>query len=344
MLESWKIVQEQAPWALQGIFFLLGACVGSFLNVCIYRIPQRKSVIFPGSHCACGKPIAPYDNIPILSWILLRGRARCCGARFSIRYPLIEFATGLLFWGAWMLLPSPLAFPAMVFGSILITASFIDLDHMIIPDRFTMGGMALGIIWSVWVPEIHGFTSAQPGLDKMRALVTSLEGAFISSALLLWVGVVAAKALNRDAMGMGDIKLMGAIGAFCGWQGGLFAIFGGAFAGTLLYLPVAIWQRLKGREEVASETSESIETEESTESEESMKTAEKPSELLKDVEAEAEVAPPTERAPFAEEEDAPQPGEIPFGPALALGAILYMLFFRETVADYFSPLANLLFP
>ena len=121
-------INSQFPFFFPTVFFLFGACVGSFLNVCIFRIPAGKSIVRPPSHCACGKPIAWHDNIPILGWILLRGRARCCGRRISFRYPLVETLTAAVFCAAWVCLPPVQALVGMVFLSILIFCSFVDID------------------------------------------------------------------------------------------------------------------------------------------------------------------------------------------------------------------------
>src|SRR5882757_8257729 len=134
------------PWFFPAAAAVFGAMVGSFLNVCIYRIPANQSIVTPGSHCACGQPIAWYDNIPVFSWLVLRGRARCCGRPFSFRYPAIELLTAALFLACALLFPPAKAMCGMVFLSALLCATFIDLDHMIIPDVFTIGLGAMGVL------------------------------------------------------------------------------------------------------------------------------------------------------------------------------------------------------
>src|SRR5690625_1365026 len=233
MLEAYAALNEQFPAIFLIVSFLFGAITGSFLNVCIYRIPEEKSVISPGSRCACGKPVAWYDNIPILSWILLRGRARCCGRPFSVRYPFIELLTGLLFLICWWRFPPLVALCGMLFCAILICATFIDFDHMIIPDRFTIGGAVVGVILSFLVPSLHGFESDIAMLDGIRSGLSSIIGLLIGSAVVLWIALLAEIVLRKEAMGFGDVKFLGAIGAFTGWQGGLFSIFGGAVIGTV---------------------------------------------------------------------------------------------------------------
>lgn len=232
MLNEFAAINQEFPWFFRILFFILGAVVGSFLNVCIYRIPEGRSIIRPGSHCACGQPIAWYDNIPIISWLVLRGKSRCCGRHFSFRYPAIELLTGLLFLASWWMLPPATALVGMVFCSILICATFIDLDHMIIPDRFTIGAAVIGVILSLLVPSLHLSHSTYPVIDVMRSGIESIIGLLIGSGIILWIALLAEVILRKEAMGFGDVKFLGAIGAFVGWQGAIFAIFGGAVIGT----------------------------------------------------------------------------------------------------------------
>ncbi|MEZ5277757.1 MAG: prepilin peptidase [Opitutaceae bacterium] len=232
MLIEFAAINQQFPWFFLGLAFILGTVVGSFLNVCIYRIPEGRSIVTPGSRCACGRPIAWFDNIPIFSWLLLRGRSRCCGRPFSIRYPLVELLTGLLFLACWWQLPPATAAIGMVFVSLLICATFIDLDHMIIPDRFTIGSAVIGVILSIAVPSLHLGSSSQPVIDSLRSGFLSVIGLLVGSGIILWIALIAELILRKEAMGFGDVKFLGAIGAFIGWQGAVFAIFGGAVIGT----------------------------------------------------------------------------------------------------------------
>lgn len=223
--------------------FVLGAIVGSFLNVCIYRIPVGKSIISPGSRCsACGAPIKWFDNIPIVSWFVLRGRARCCGAKFRPRYAAVEFLTAVLFLFAWLRYDPAVAVVGWVFIALLIVAVFVDLDHMIIPDRISIGGAFVGLGLAAVVPELHGY-SALSAFGAWESFRTALIGFLVGSAVVFWVGAVAEALLKKEAMGLGDVKLAGLFGAFCGWQGAVFALFGGALLGTLVLLPFIIWQR-----------------------------------------------------------------------------------------------------
>lgn len=304
-------IQMLAPWLPPVVVLLFGACIGSFLNVCIYRIPDGRSVVSPRSACACGRPIAWYDNIPILSWLLLRGQARCCGRPFSIRYPAVELLTALLFLACWMQFPPAKALVGMVFVCILICATFIDLDHMIIPDRFAIGGAVVGVALSALVPSLHD--QAGSGfwpIDAFRGALQAVIGLFIGSALVLWIAELAEIALRREAMGFGDVKFLGAIGAFAGWQGGVFAVFGGALIGTCVFACAMVFSRLFGR---------------------------RPPAPPPDTE---DTPKPTEGA---EEEAVAFGRETPFGPMLAAGALLYFLWLHPWVDAYFADVQTLLY-
>jgi leader peptidase (prepilin peptidase)/N-methyltransferase len=296
-------VSAAFPWFFPLVAFVLGACIGSFLNVVIYRVPKNESVVSPGSHCACGAPIRWYDNIPILSWLLLRGKARCCGRRFSVRYPFVELLTGLLFLTCWLRYPPSVAACGAVLVSALVAATFIDLDHMIIPDVFTLGLAAVGVILSIAVPRLHGFHSDWFLLDAARSGVASIKGLLIGSALVLWIALTAEAILKKEAMGFGDVKFVGAIGAFCGWQGAVFSIFGGAIVGTVWFAIALSWQKITGRK--------------------------------------APVAPPSE-TPEGEPTDLALGAHVPFGPMLAIAGGLYFLFFAPMVEAWLGDAASIL--
>ena len=321
MIEQYTLVNTHLPWFFPLFMVLLGACIGSFLNVCIYRIPAGQSVVFPGSHCACGVAIPWYHNIPVLSWLILRGKARCCGRLFSCRYPVIEAFTAGVFLLCWVFFSDAglgKAAGGMVFAAILICATVIDLDHMIIPDRFTIGGFAVGLALSCIAPSLHGFVEGPYVLNMMRGGATALIGGFVGSALVLWIGLFAEAVLRREAMGFGDVKFLGAIGAFCGWQGAVFSVFGGAVIGTtgvLLFLPFRAFARsLKSNPESAPVSGGDSDAEEKSGDGEKI------------------------------EEGDPLIGRhIPFGPMLALAGLLYFLFFEKTVDDYFAGVAWMLY-
>ncbi|MDF9828382.1 leader peptidase (prepilin peptidase)/N-methyltransferase [Ereboglobus sp. PH5-10] len=235
------------PWLSPALVFLVGACIGSFLNVCIYRIPAGKSVVRPGSHCVCGKPIAWHDNIPILGWLVLRGRARCCGASVSPRYPFVELLTASLFLACWLLFPPFKALSGMLMVSFLICGAFIDIDHFELPSVFTIGLGIAGIILSCLVPSLHGQSHEIFALAALRSGLLSLQGLLIGSAVILWIALVAEALLKKEAMGFGDVLLVGGIGAFCGWQGAVFSIFGGAFLGLLCVALVFAWNAVASK-------------------------------------------------------------------------------------------------
>jgi len=240
-------IDAELPWFFPLWAGLFGACVGSFLNVCIYRIPKEESVVRPRSHCGCGQPIAWYDNIPVLSWFVLRGRARCCDRKFSFRYPAIELLTAALFVASWLLFPPGKAVAAALLCSMAVCALFIDLDHMIIPDVFTVGGAAAGIVLSIAFPSLHGQVHDLFFVASVRSALDAVIGMFIGSALVLWVALFAEALLKREAMGFGDVKYLGAIGAFVGWKGAVFSLFGGSILGCAWFLVAWIWQRATGR-------------------------------------------------------------------------------------------------
>lgn len=221
------------PFVLTVIAALLGLCIGSFLNVVIVRVPAGESIVRPGSHCACGAPIAWRDNLPVLSWLLLGGKARCCGRRISAQYPLVELGTAAAFVACWLRCPPAVAVCGWVLLSSLLAASCIDLRHQIIPEVFTLGLGVAGIVLSFAVPLLHYEHSQLYLIDAVRSAGDGLIGLLIGSGVLVWVATLAETLLKKEAMGMGDVLFVGAIGAFCGWQGALFAIFGGAVVGMI---------------------------------------------------------------------------------------------------------------
>ena len=243
MFETFEFINEDFPWFFAGLVAIMGAIVGSFLNVCIYRIPAERSVISPGSSCVCGSSIAFYRNIPVLSWILLRGKASCCGQHFSLRYPAIELLTAILFFWAWSIHSPTVAILGMLYISFLICATFIDLDHMIIPDRFSIGGMVIGVVLSICFPALHGIEGL-PIISNIQSGLIAIIGAVVGAGLVYWIAVLGEVIFRKPAMGEGDVKFAGFIGAFCGWQGAVFAMFGGALLGTIILLPCLLVGRL----------------------------------------------------------------------------------------------------
>lgn len=243
MIETLQFTNESIPWFFPSLAAVFGAITGSFLNVCIYRIPEERSIIFPGSRCACGQAIPFYHNLPIFSWLILRGRAACCGAHFSVRYPAVELLTALLYLWLWLIYPPVVAGIGMLFVAFLICSTFIDLDHMIIPDRFSIGGMVLGVFLSLAFPALH----AVEGLSILAHLQSGLRaviGALVGAGLVYWIAVLGEIVFRKPAMGEGDVKFVGFIGAFCGWQGAVFAMFGGALIGSIILLPYLLLVRI----------------------------------------------------------------------------------------------------
>ncbi len=218
----------EAYWIVSLFIFLFGLCIGSFLNVCIWRIPREESIVFPGSHCpACNHRIAWHDNLPLLSWLLLDGRCRHCRAPISPRYFLVELLTGTLFTAVWLVHGATLQTPVyLLFTGALILGTFVDLDHLIRPDRVTLGGMAAGLALSFVFPALQGET------ERLPALGQSALGLALGYGLLWFVAVAGRFILKREAMGMGDWKLLGAVGACLGWQAVLFTVFVSSLTGT----------------------------------------------------------------------------------------------------------------
>ncbi|MBI5419636.1 MAG: prepilin peptidase [Deltaproteobacteria bacterium] len=199
--------------------FLLGACMGSFFNVLIYRLPREESIVRPGSRCpACGRPIPPWENIPIVSFLLLRGKCAGCGGKISWRYPGVETLTAagyVIF--AYLDGPGFALARDLVFFSLLVPVTFIDIDHRIIPDELSLGGLAAGVLLSFL-----------PGGDWKG----SVAGGILGGGVLYGTAAAYEKITGREGMGGGDVKLIAMIGAFLGWKGALFTIFFGSLLGV----------------------------------------------------------------------------------------------------------------
>jgi leader peptidase (prepilin peptidase)/N-methyltransferase len=328
MLETLQYIQEQHPWLPLFFFFGFGACWGSFLNVVVYRLPAGKSVVSPPSHCyGCGKRIRWYDNLPILSWCLLRGRARCCGAPFSVRYAVIEALTGLLFAACWYCHgpQTPLvALAGMVFTFFLLAGSLIDLDTMELPDLFTVGGAVFALLAAFLVPSLHGFDGGLWLQDMMRSGVTAMAGLLVGSGVVLWIGMFAEALLKKEAMGFGDVLWVGFIGAFCGWEGALFSVFGGALLGSLGLLPLMLLQRRRPAQ--AAPAGQPAD----------------PRALAEALMREREGASTGDGDGVGLEKRVVGRA-IPFGPWLALAGLLYFLALRPLVDGWFTEVASVIF-
>ena len=226
---------QLAQILMQIYVFFIGACVGSFANVCIYRLPHGKSIIQPRSMCPqCGHRIAWHDNVPLLSYLWLRGRCRRCGAPISLRYPLVEAVCGLFALGVYLKFGWTWhALAVYTFIATLIVVTYIDLDHRIIPDIISLPGIPIFLLASLLVPSVTFF----------EALLGILAG----GGSLLMVAWTYQLLTGKQGMGGGDIKLLAMIGAFLGWKGVLFTIFVSSAVGTLAGIAVMIASRQDGK-------------------------------------------------------------------------------------------------
>jgi len=239
----WQI-ERVAPETLIGIsVFLFGLIIGSFLNVCIVRIPERKSIVTPSSACPkCGAPIRPYDNIPVLSWLLLRGKCRSCKTKISGMYPLVELLTGILFWGCFFAFGLTLeALKWAVFSALMVVLVFTDLRERILPDVVNYSGFALGLALSLVTKPTDGaalwlanrffdFPPPAPALSFVDALL----GAALGSGLLWMVSEAYFRLRGREGMGLGDVKMMLMAGAFLGMRRTILTILAGSILGSVL--------------------------------------------------------------------------------------------------------------
>ena len=210
--------------------FAFGAILGSFLNVCIYRWPEEQSVLRPRSRCpSCGQLIRWFDNIPILSWLLLRARCRNCGARISVQYPVVELVCGIIWMTAVLRFGVSLAaLHSATFLTILLGIALTDAREMVIPDQFSLGGLMLGL----------GFAAWPGGMSFVHALV----GASLAYAFFWGVKWSAEKILKKPALGIGDIHMMAMVGAFLGTGGALLTMLLGSLAGLVVGLPVTYFR------------------------------------------------------------------------------------------------------
>ncbi|MGE5570884.1 MAG: prepilin peptidase [Rhodospirillales bacterium] len=218
-----------------------GLLIGSFLNVCIYRMPRDISVVRPRSFCpSCEHPIAWYDNVPVLSYITLGGRCRKCREPIPLRYPLVEILTGLLFFGIVLAHgPSLAALKQCVFAAVIVGLIFSDLEERILPDEFTLGGVALGILLAALVPFEGGLLTLvlpQEWGPVRVSVAQAVLGAGVISGLLWLVGVVYKRLRKRDGLGLGDVKMVAMIGAFLGLHGALLTVVLGSVIGSVLGL------------------------------------------------------------------------------------------------------------
>jgi len=237
--------------------FLLGLLFGSFLNVCIHRMPLGVSVVTPRSACPRCKRLIPfYDNIPVLSWLILRGRCRNCKARISPRYLFIELLTGTLFSGCYFYFGLTLvALKYGVFGFLLLGLIFTDAETKLLPDKLTLPGLALGLAFSLFVPVRDLATQFLPGVVNLPfsaeieahlfSVIDSLLGAALGASFIYGAGAVYLRWRGTEGMGFGDVKLMAMVGAFLGMKLTIFTIFTASLAGSVFGLATVgmVWIR-----------------------------------------------------------------------------------------------------
>lgn len=220
------------------LIFILGAIVGSFLNVCIVRMPKEQSVVIPRSHCVhCQNAIAWYDNIPFISYLILGGRCRFCGKRISFRYFFVELVTAVVFFAFYRYFGlTKVLIPYLVMTCGFIVATFVDFEHRIIPDEISIGGTAAGLLFSLLIPELH-VKAASAGetvfLLYGKSLGLSLLGVFAGGGSVYAMGLLGDFLFKKESMGGGDIKLMAMVGAFLGWKLAVLTFFLAPFFGAV---------------------------------------------------------------------------------------------------------------
>lgn len=212
---------------MSALVFLFGLLVGSFLNVCIHRLPLGENIAFPGSHCpACGAAIRWYQNVPVLSWLALRGKCAACRAPIAWRYPFVELLSGAAALGLWTAYGPSYAFAiALPYAWMLIVLFFTDWDHHLLPDAITLTGFVAGIAAAAFNPFL-------PGDGGWGRTWASLLGAALGSGILWSIGAVWKRLRGVDAMGLGDVKMMAMVGAFTGPAGVLFTLFAASIVGA----------------------------------------------------------------------------------------------------------------
>jgi leader peptidase (prepilin peptidase) / N-methyltransferase len=211
------------------LIFIFGLILGSFLNVIIVRLPQDKSVVRPGSHCpGCNQAVRWYDNVPVLSFLILKGKCRNCKAAISWRYPMVEFLTALSFLAAYLHsgLGLELLFRDLPFIWILIGVTFIDLEHRIIPDQLSIGGLMLGVLTG--------------GFDTQLSYSEVLIGAAVGFSVFFFFAWAYERFSGKSGLGGGDIKLLAMMGAFLGWQGVFFVVFASSVLGSVIGIAWAL--------------------------------------------------------------------------------------------------------
>jgi leader peptidase (prepilin peptidase) / N-methyltransferase len=236
--------------------FALGLAFGSFLNVCIYRLPKGLSVISPRSSCPnCKNPISFYDNVPVVSWLVLRGRCRHCHARISPRYLVVELVTGLLFLFCYAHFGLTLAtLKCCTFGFLLLGLIFTDAETQLLPDKLTLPGLALGLLFSLLIPVNDLVSQLLPGLTRLvsssapwrlLSLLDSVAGAVVGASFIYGAGAIYLRARGVEGMGLGDVKLMAMVGSFLGVRLTIVTIFAASLAGSLfgVWTLLSVWMK-----------------------------------------------------------------------------------------------------
>jgi len=223
--------------------FLLGACVGSFLNVCIWRMPRDESIFFPRSHCPkCGHVLSWYENIPLLSWVCLRGKCRKCRAEISFRYFVVELLTAIMFFIVWRKVTvtgEPLAEAPLYFFVTMYVLStfFIDMEHRIIPNETTYTAMVIGLVYAFAFPEVWG------NINRTWALLLSLVSMLVAGGSFALLAYIGKKVFRKDALGWGDVKFLAGIGACLGLKACFFTVFFGSLTGSVAGLVAMLMAR-----------------------------------------------------------------------------------------------------
>jgi len=218
------------------LIFMFGAMVGSFLNVCIYRMPREESIVKPRSHCTnCKKTVAWFDNVPLLSYLLLKGKCRNCKKPISFQYFIVELLTGAMFlWFYKSFDISILGLIYIIFACGLIISTFVDFNFRIIPDEISLGGIVLGLVVSFIYPQLHDSTGHLVGLLR------SFLGVIVGGGIIWLTGVVGDFIFKKETMGGGDVKLLGMIGAFLGWQAAIMTFFIAPLFGAVVGIIIKI--------------------------------------------------------------------------------------------------------
>ena len=338
-------------WYFASLSFILGAIVGSFLNVCIYRVPAKRSIVKPGSHCyQCGSHVAWYDNVPIVSYLVLRGHCRHCGAGFSSRYMWIELLTAILFLLFYLKFGLIWALPFhLVVVSLLVFGTFTDIDHFIIADSVTLGGLVFalvaaallgyrGVVGREWLLAQDLYLQTDMLLSPARALpphwqafAWSVASAGLGWGLLWGVGLLGRLLFRKEAMGGGDIKLFAFLGAYLGALNCLWVLFLSAMVGSVLGISLLVAHRIVGREET-----ETIELRpEPVTGISPSNNADSTIETMEQTQATLENPPdaPAALRLTVVRNTARQLHHFPYGPYIALAALL-VLFFHQEVNRY----------